>query len=213
MYRQMSGYRPGCKMQYSTKPIIFIVCLLISISVTRSLAAEPDFDYEVLSQTNIAMSIGDKLFNAPSDGCWTCHGSDGNGITTPTDQSQIKSNVKLTDRETWTSYKFANFYTRSNAYDVSQRDISISVIRLGADDWNKIMAPFLQKKFDTEFISYDDRMVGIHSKFLAKNKKSTLRLLKRNKIKIKSNDLLDIMATSVFIYLETKFAPLSKEVN
>lgn len=75
------------------------------------------------------------------------------------------------------------------------------------------MAPFLQKKFDTEFISYDDRMVGIHSKFLAKNKKSTLRLLKRNKIKIKSNELLDVMATSVFIYLETKFAPLSKEVD
>ena len=109
MYPQMSGYRPGCKMQYSTKPIIFIVCLLISISVTRSLAAEPDFDYEVLSQTNIAMSIGDKLFNAPSDGCWTCHGSDGNGITTPTDQSQIKSNVKLTDRETWTSYSLQIF--------------------------------------------------------------------------------------------------------
>ena len=58
MYPQMSGDRPGCKMQYSTKPIIFIVCLLISISVTRSLAAEPDFDYEVLSQTNIAMSLG-----------------------------------------------------------------------------------------------------------------------------------------------------------
>jgi len=75
------------------------------------------------------------------------------------------------------------------------------------------MAPFLQQKFDTEFISYDDRMVGIHSKFLAKNKKSTLRLLKRNKIKFKSNELLDIMATSVFIYLETKFAPLNKELK
>lgn len=197
-------------MERSTHPILFIVCLLISTSVTHSLAAEPDFDYKALSQTNIAMSIGDKLFNAPSDGCWTCHGSDGTGITTPTDQSQINSNVKLTDRETWTSYKFANAYNMAKANDVSQRDISISVIRLGADDWNKIMAPFLQKKFDTEFIAYDDRMVGIHSKFLAKNKKSTLRLLKRNKIKIKSDELLDIMATSVFVYLETKFAPLSK---
>ena len=213
MYPLMSGYRSGVRMKYSTNPIIFIVCLLISSSVTHSLAAEPDFDYEVLSQTNIAMSIGDKLFNAPSDGCWTCHGSDGNGIITPTDQSQIKSNVKLTDRETWTSYKFAKFYNKTNTYDVGQRDISMSVIRLGADDWNRIMAPFLQQKFDTEFISYDDRMVGIHSKFLAKNKKSTLRLLKRNKIKVKSNELLDIMATSVFIYLETKFAPLSKEVH
>lgn len=210
MYPLMSGYRSGWRMKYSTNPIIFIVCLLISSSVTHSLAAEPDFDYEVLSQTNIAMSIGDKLFTAPSDGCWTCHGSDGNGIITPTDQSQIKSNVKLTDRETWTSYKFAKIYNKTDAYDVGQRDISISVIRLGADDWNKIMAPFLQQKFDTEFISYDDRMVGIHSKFLAKNKKSTLRLLKRNKIKFKSNELLDIMATSVFIYLETKFAPLNK---
>ena len=212
MYPLMSGYRSGWRMKYSTNPIIFIVCLLISSSVTHSLAAEPDFDYEVLSQTNIAMSIGDKLFTAPSDGCWTCHGSDGNGIITPTDQSQIKSNVKLTDRETWTSYKFAKIYNKTDAYDVGQRDISISVIRLGADDWNKIMAPFLQQKFDTEFISYDDRMVA--SILISCQKQEIYpAIIKRNKIKFKSNELLDIMATSVFIYLETKFAPLNKELK
>ena len=104
-------------------------------------------------------------------------------------------------------FNFENSYNAVNENEVGQRDISISVIRLGADDWNKRMAPFLHRKFDTDFISYDDRMVGIHSKFLNKNKKSTLRLLKRNKIRVKSKEVLDVMATSVFFYLETKFAP------
>ena len=194
-------------MRHNITPRIIIATLISVVSVQWATADVLSFDYKFLSETNLAMSIGDSLFNAPSDGCWTCHGSNGTGITTPTDQSQIKSNIKLTDRTTWTSYKFEDAYNAAQDNKVGQRDISISVIRLGADDWNKKMAPFLQRKFDTEFISYDDRMVGIHSKFLNKNKKSTLRLLKRNKIKVKSDELLDVMATSVFIYLETKFAP------
>ncbi len=194
-------------MTYNIKLTIITACLLTAFSVKWATAEDPSFDYKFLSETDLAISIGDSLFNAPSDGCWTCHGSDGTGITTPTDQSQIKSKIKLNDRTTWTSYKFENAYNETHENEVSQRDISISVIRLGADDWNKKMAPFLHRKFETDFISYDDRMVGIHSKFLNKNKKSTLRFLKRNKIRVKSSELLDVMATSVFIYLETKFTP------
>ena len=194
-------------MRCDIKPTIIIAFLIAAFSVRLAAADDPSFDYKFLSETDLAMSIGDSLFNAPSDGCWTCHGSDGNGITTPTDQSQIKSKIKLNDRTTWTSYNFENSYNAVNENEVGQRDISISVIRLGADDCNKRMAPFLHRKFDTDFISYDDRMVGIHSKFLNKNKKSTLRLLKRNKIRVKSKEVLDVMATSVFFYLETKFAP------
>jgi hypothetical protein len=187
--------------------IIIVAFLLHTFSTILVAEEELSFDYKFLSETDLAMSIGHRLYNAPSDGCWTCHGSDGTGVSTPTDQSQIKSNIKLPDRTTWTSYKFEESYMSTIADGVGQRDISISVIRLGADDWNKKMAPYLHKKFETNFISYDDRMVGIHSKFLSKNKKSTLRLLKRNKVKVKSSELLDVMATSVFIYLETKFAP------
>ncbi len=187
--------------------IIIVAFLLHTFSTILVAEEELSFDYKFLSETDLATSIGDRLYNAPSDGCWTCHGSDGTGISTPTDQSQIRSNIKLTDRTTWTSYKFEQSYMSAITDGVGQRDISISVIRLGADDWNKKMAPFLHKKFEVKFISYDDRMVGIHSKFLNKNKKSTLRLLKRNKVKVKSSELLDVMATSVFIYLETKFAP------
>ena len=194
-------------MRSDIKPTIIIAFLLAAFAVKLATAEDAYFDYKFLSETDLAMSIGDSLFNAPSDGCWTCHGSDGNGITTPTGQAQIKANIKLTDRTTWTSYKFEDLYNPAEKNAVGQRDISISVIRLGADDWNKNMAPYLHRKFDTDFISYDDRMVGIHSKFLNKNKKSTLRLLKRNKIRVKSSELLDVMATSVFIYLETKFAP------
>ena len=80
----------------NTRPIIIVAFLLNAYFAALANAEELSFDYKFLSETDLAMSIGDSLFNAPSDGCWTCHGSNGTGISTPTDQSQIKSNIKLT---------------------------------------------------------------------------------------------------------------------
>ena len=100
-------------MRCKIKPTIIIAFLIAAFSVELAAAEDPTFDYKFLSETDLAMSIGDSLFNAPSDGCWTCHGSDGNGITTPTDQSQIKSNIKLAFKDHKYNY---NFLTSLSSY-------------------------------------------------------------------------------------------------
>ena len=48
-------------------------------------------------------------------------------------------------------------------------------------------------------------MIGIHSKLLKKNTRSISRTLKREKVKFKAKDVVDIMATSVFFYIEEAF--------
>ena len=44
-------------------------------------------------------------------------------------------------------------------------------------------------------------MIGIHSAYLKKNEKAIARMLKRAKIRASRDEILDIMATSVFQYL------------
>jgi hypothetical protein len=60
-------------------------------------------------------------------------------------------------------------------------------------------------------VFFDDRMIGIHSKYLRRNSKSVIRVLKRNKVRFKSKELMDIMATSVFHYLEETYQPVSQK--
>ena len=43
------------------------------------------------------------------------------------------------------------------------------------------------------------------SKLLKKNTRSISRTLKREKVKFKAKDVVDIMATSVFFYIEEAF--------
>ena len=54
-------------------------------------------------------------------------------------------------------------------------------------------------------IFFDEQMIGIHSKLLKKNARSISRRLKREKVKFKGKDIMDIMSTSVFYYIENKF--------
>ena len=86
-----------------------------------------------------------------------------------------------------------------------QRDISLSLVRLGADEWNKELAPLIREYTGSNVIFFDEQMIGIHSKFLKKNARSMSRTLKREKVKFKGKDIMDIMATSVFFYIEKKF--------
>ena len=82
---------------------------------------------------------------------------------------------------------------------LSQRDISLSLVRLGAEDWNKDLAPLIREYTGSNIIFFDEQMIGIHSKLLKKNARSISRNLKREKVKFKAKDVIDI-ATSVFLY-------------
>ena len=88
---------------------------------------------------------------------------------------------------------------------LSQRDISLSLVRLGADEWNKELAPRIREYTGSNVIFFDEQMIGIHSKLLKKNARSISRRLKREKVKFKGKDIMDIMSTSVFFYIEKKF--------
>ena len=50
-------------------------------------------------------------------------------------------------------------------------------------------------------------MIGIHSGYLKKNQRAIARLLKRAKIRANQDEVLDIMATSVFAYLANDLMP------
>ncbi len=181
----------------------FLINFLLSTAPLYS-KGEELFDYIWLENQSLALEIGEKLFNEPGDGCWTCHGADGAGIKSQEAVSFMKSqsNSNLRDVTTWTSHKIVSNYKAVNDGEIGQRDIAISLIRLGATDWNANLVPVIKTIIDTDAVFFDDRMIGIHSKYLKKNSKAVVRKLKRNKTRFKSKDLMDIMATSVFLYIE-----------
>ena len=73
------------------------------------------------------------------------------------------------------------------------------------DEWNKELAPRIREYTGSNIIFFDEQMIGIHSKLLKKNARSISRRLKREKVKFKGRDIMDIMSTSVFYYIENKF--------
>ena len=67
--------------------------------------------------------------------------------------------------------------------------------------------PFLtpSRASRSNIIFFEEQMNGIHSKLLKKNGRSISRKLKREKVKFKAKDVIDIMTTSVFFYIEESF--------
>ena len=109
--------------------------------------------------------------------------------------------IRLSDPSTWRSHRITKTYDSDDAALLTQSAIAISLIRLGADDWNRDLAPLIRAKTGTTEIFFDERMIGIHSAYLKKNEKAIARMLKRAKIRASRDEILDIMATSVFQYL------------
>ena len=146
----------------------------------------------------------------PSEGCFTCHGIENS------EKSQLdlkKTNTigaVLSDPTTWTSYKITQNYFPNDDTELHQRQIALSLIRLGANDWNESMVPVIRKLSSGDALFFDDRMIGIHSKYLKKNSRAVLRMLKKNRVKFRSKELMDIMATSVFQYLEDTYHTTKK---
>ena len=184
------------------KTVAFILLLLFATKVL----GKPVKDYVTLERADLALVIGERIYNQPGDGCWSCHGSKGNKV----DSSQLNEELKsknisdLTNPASWTSFKIIQKYSGDSAM-LSQRDISLSLVRLGAEDWNQELAPRIREYTGSNIIFFDEQMIGIHSKLLKKNARSISRNLKREKVKFKARDVIDIMATSVFFYIEEKF--------
>jgi len=169
------------------------------------------FQFRELQDKSLSFKIGEMLFQQPSEGCGTCHGGQTVKGSVKNQEKNKSAGTILSDSTTWTSYKITQNYTPDEKKGLHQRQIALSLIRLGATDWNKTMVPVIRKFSSGDMVFFDDRMIGIHSKYLRRNSKSVIRVLKRNKVRFKSKELMDIMATSVFHYLEETYQPVSQK--
>ena len=188
------------------KFILSALATVLSLFVVGNVEANPIRQYIEIDRADLKLLIGEKIYNQPGDGCWSCHGAEGMKVdSTNLDTSKKNKNIAdLRDPTTWTSYKIITKYSGESEM-LSQRDISLSLVRLGAEDWNQELAPAIKKYTGSNVIFFDEQMIGIHSKLLKKNTRSMSRNLKREKVKFKGKDIMDIMATSVFFYIENKF--------
>ena len=179
---------------------------LLQIAFIPVAIAKPIRQYMEIEREDLKMLLGEKLYNQPGGGCWSCHGAEGmkaDGVTEDT-KKKHQNIADLRNPATWTSFKIIKEYTGKSEM-LFQRDISLSLVRLGADEWNKELAPLIREYTGSNVIFFDEQMIGIHSKFLKKNARSISRTLKREKVKFKGRDIMDIMSTSVFFYIEKKF--------
>ena len=193
-------------MLYLLKSSFVFSFALLQIFFSYEVTAKPIRQYMEIDREDLKMLLGEKLYNQPGGGCWSCHGAEGmklEGVTEDTTKKH-QNIADLRNPATWTSFKIIKEYT-GNSEMLSQRDISLSLVRLGADEWNKDLAPRIREYTGSNVIFFDEQMIGIHSKFLKKNARSISRRLKREKVKFKGKDIMDIMATSVFFYIENKF--------
>ena len=176
--------------------------------------ANPIREYSEIENVELKLSIGKKIYNQPGDGCWSCHGAEG-GKADGVNQNIKDKHKNISDLRnpaTWTSFNIIKRYSGESEM-LSQRDISLSLVRLGAEDWNKDLAPLIREYTGSNIIFFDEQMIGIHSKLLKKNARSVSRNLKREKVKFKAKDVIDIMATSVFFYIEEVFIKKRKDTN
>lgn len=180
-----------------TKTIVMLNLLFGATTV-----AAQSLEYKSVDDMALQTEIGIRLFNQPTDGCWSCHGTDANSLKSRAGDNKA---IRLSDPSTWRSYQIAPTFESDTG--LSQRQIAVSLIRLGADDWNRQVAPLIRSQTGSNEIFFDERMIGIHSGYLKKNQRAIARLLKRAKIRANQDEVLDIMATSVFAYLANDLMP------
>ena len=189
--------------------VIILLCrvvtktiVMLSLLFGATTVAAQSLEYERVDDVALQTEIGIRLFNQPTDGCWSCHGTDANSLKSRAGDNKA---IRLSDPSTWRSYQIAPTFDSDTG--LSQRQIAVSLIRLGADEWNRQVAPLIRSQTGSNEIFFDERMIGIHSGYLKKNQRAIARLLKRAKIRANQDEVLDIMATSVFAYLANDLMP------
>ena len=192
------GHTATSKLDCLVTRTIVILCLLFGATTV----AAQSLEYKSVDDVALQTEIGIRLFNQPTDGCWSCHGTDANSLKSRAGDNKA---IRLSDPSTWRSYQIAPTFDSDTG--LSQRQIAVSLIRLGADDWNRQLAPLIRAQTGSNEIFFDERMIGIHSGYLKKNQRAIARLLKRAKVRANQDEVLDIMATSVFAYLANDLMP------
>ena len=174
--------------------VIILLCrvvtktiVMLSLLFGATTVAAQSLEYERVDDVALQTEIGIRLFNQPTDGCWSCHGTDANSLKSRAGDNKA---IRLSDPSTWRSYQIAPTFDSDTG--LSQRQIAVSLIRLGADEWNRQVAPLIRSQTGSNEIFFDERMIGIHSGYLKKNQRAIARILKRAKIRASREDVLDL---------------------
>lgn len=143
---------------------------------------------------DLRMVIGKKLFFEKKQGCATCHGATGKGL-------KRAEHVDLTKPSTWKSAKIAAVINCRKNFNLDVEAVVVELILDGAVKWNENFFANVGLKKPEEIMSFDKEMIGIHSSAFKRNVRSIYRVLKKNKLDIRSQEIPRLMAQSAFFYI------------
>ena len=59
------------------KFILSALATVLSLFVVANVEANPIRQYIEIDRADLKLLIGEKIYNQPGDGCWSCHGAEG----------------------------------------------------------------------------------------------------------------------------------------
>ena len=88
------------------KSILLALVLISPLFDVAYVGANPVRQYMEIDRADLKLLIGEKLYNQPGDGCWSCHGAEGIKADGVSDKIAKKhQNISdLRNPATWTSF-------------------------------------------------------------------------------------------------------------
>ena len=174
-----------------------ITMLFISIPI-KPVLAEENLSNGI--PTSLALKIGERLYHSQKQGCASCHKVDGTGGA-----KAGAANLKVP-----TNWKSSQIAKKVNALGLKRettRSIAVGLILNGAEKWNAQFYSHPEYSKIEDKIFFDKRMIGVHSTALKMNQRMAKRILRKNKNRIASKNLLRLMAESVYVYINDNLFP------
>ena len=179
-----------CAIMYR---IYIVICLILTFVPFQQVFGDERLPEGI--NASLALKIGERLHLSQKQGCATCHKIDGTGGTKA-------GAANLRTPKNWKSTLIAKTVNGLGLKHESTRSISVGLILNGAEKWNSEFYDRPKYSEVKDKIFFDKRMIGVHSTALKSNRRMAKRLLKKNKKRVGGKKLLQLMAESVYIYME-----------
>ena len=181
-----------------------IIATLLTLMPINSVLSQERFLDKI--PNSLALKIGERLYLSQKQGCSSCHNIDGTGGA-----KAGVANLKVPSE--WKSSQIARKVNALGFEKKTTRSIAVELILNGAEKWNaKFYSQPQYTKIENK-IFFDKRMIGVHSTALRMNQRIAKRILRRNKEKVASKNLLRVMAESVYVYINKQFFPEDENFN
>ena len=136
------------------KSILLALVLISSLFVGANVEANPVRQYMEIDRADLKLLIGEKLYNQPGDGCWSCHGAEGIKADGISDEIAKKHQniADLRNPATWTSFKIIKKYAGESEMLSQRRSRPLARPRQ--------IAMYLSKKLTTRSLPEIGRKFG-----------------------------------------------------